>query len=142
MLTITLSVTNINQGTQTADGSGTLTVHDADGDTLSANINGVFTGSPAGAIFFNGTLSGATLTDGGTPDSTWDGPQGGSFERDLGPPGTYTGFIIQLTLDPGGFLSVNFGGESTEVSGELIPAPAALAALGLGILTFGRRRRH
>ncbi len=140
---IQLSMTNINTGALTADGLGTLTILDADGDILSGTVMGNFFGSPGGGTFFNGALSNVTIVDGGAVDPTWNGPNGGSFDRSLGgAPQPYTGFIINLFVNStGNFFQTAFSGSSTQASGELVPAPATLAALGFGVMALGRRRR-
>lgn len=127
----------------TANGAGTLTILDADGDTLSAAINGQFI-SNGPAVFFNGVLTNVAFADGGTPDTTWNGPSGGSFLRSFNPaPPPYTGAIVQLFIgNAGNFFTQSFSGLSTQVSGAIVPAPATLGLLGLGLAAAGRRRRR
>lgn len=124
-------------GAGTADGSGSFTITDVHGETLS----GDFVELAPGVIAFNGLLSGVEFND-VSGDGTFDGPTAGSFGTDL--PGTapYDGALVQLFLDgSGGFFDADFTGISTQVSGVVIPAPASLALLGLGGLAAARRRR-
>lgn len=126
----------------TANGTGSLTITDLDGDTLTADISGQFIANGP-AVFFNGVISNPVFQDNGTPDMTFDGPGGGSFLRTFGPAvGPYTGAIVQLYLGTAGaFFTQNFSGVSTQVSGAIVPAPATLGLLGFGLLAAGRRRR-
>lgn len=128
-------------GAGTADGSGTFTITDVQGETLSGDLDGDFIELAPGVIAFNGLLSGVQFND-LSGDGTFDGPTAGSFSTDL--PGTapYDGALVQLFLDgSGGFFDADFTGISTQVSGVVIPAPASLALLGLGGLAAARRRR-
>lgn len=128
-------------GAGTADGSGSFTITDVHGETLSGDLDGDFVELAPGVIAFNGLLSGVEFDD-VSGDGTFDGPTAGSFGTDL--PGTapYDGALVQLFLDgSGGFFDADFTGISTQVSGVVIPAPASLALLGLGGLAAARRRR-
>lgn len=128
-------------GAGTADGSGSFTITDVHGETLSGDLDGDFVELAPGVIAFNGLLSGVEFND-VSGDGTFDGPTAGSFGTDL--PGTapYDGALVQLFLDgSGGFFDADFTGISTQVSGVVIPAPASLALLGLGGLAAARRRR-
>lgn len=128
-------------GAGTADGSGTFTIVDVHGETLSGNISGEFSALGAGAIGFLGTLSGVQFND-VSGDGTFDGPTTGSFGTDLPGSGVYSGALVQLFIDgAGGFFDADFTGISTQVSGAVVPAPASLALIGLGGLAATRRRR-
>jgi MYXO-CTERM domain-containing protein len=138
---VSLTVTGIVG--PTANGNGTITILDLDGDSLTATVSGQFIANGP-AVFFNGTLTNLAFTDGGVPDTTFDGPGGGSFARTFLPaPPPYTGAIVQLFIgNAGAFFSQSFSGLSTQVSGAVVPGPASLALLGLGVLAAGRRRRR
>ena len=128
-------------GAGTADGTGTFTIIDVQGETLSGNLDGTFTELSPGFIAFSGLLSGVQFSD-VSGDGTFDGPTAGSFGTDLPGSGVYDGALVQLFIDgSGGFFDADFTGVSTQVSGEIVPAPASLALLGLGGLAAARRRR-
>lgn len=126
----------------TANGNGTITIFDADGDTFHADVNGQFITNGL-AVFFNGTLSNIGWTDNGVTDGMFDGPTGGSIPLSFSPaPPPYLGAIVQLYIgDTGNFFVHDFSGISTQVSGVVVPAPASIALLGLGGLVAARRRR-
>jgi hypothetical protein len=138
---INMAISNIQPNT--AQGVGTITILDADGDTLVANLNGNFFQSGV-AVFFNGSLSNPVFTDNGVPDTTFDGPGGGSFLRSFSPATPpFDGAIVQLYMGSGGNLfSSSFSGVATQVNGAFIPAPGAGALLGLGAVAAWRRRRR
>lgn len=129
-----ISVFNI--GANTADGAGTFTITDADGDTLTGDIVGVWIRGALGT-FFNGDLSNVVIT---SDDGTFDGPSGGSFDTALSGTPPYLGSIVQLFIGPN-FFTADFDVESVQVEGEVIPAPGAMALLGCGGLLAVRRRR-
>lgn len=126
----------------TANGAGQIKITDSNGDFLSANVAGGFIRNGS-AVFFNGTLTGAAFTS-ISGDGLFNGPSGGSFPLSFAPAaGPFEGYVIQLYVgSPGNFFTGSFSGVSTQVSGEIIPGPASLATLGLGIAAFARRRRR
>jgi hypothetical protein len=125
----------------TADGAGTFTATDVDGDTVSGSIDGTWITPGFGIVFFNGLLDSVVFTN-TSGDGTFDSPDGGFNMGDL--LGSYDGAIVQLfTNVGGGFFNANFSEVSTQVSGDLIPSPGAAALFGLGA-AFGliRPRRE
>ena len=139
LVNVNLSVSAILANT--ANGNGTIRMTDSNGDFLQANVAGGFIRNGS-AVFFNGTLTGAAFTS-VSGDNLFNGPSGGSFPLTFAPAtGPFDGYVIQLYVgSPGNFFTGSFSGVSTQVSGEIIPAPASFALLGLGLAAIGRRRR-
>lgn len=132
---LNMAISNIGSGT--ADGSGTITLTDDDGDTFSATVTGSFIDGGTGFYFFTGLLSNASFAG-----AEFNGTDGGSFDTDLPGEPPYDGALVQLFLDgAGGFFSHDFDGISVELDGEIVPTPGAIALLGLASLTGTRRRR-
>lgn len=123
----------------TADGTGSFSIVDAQGEALTGDIEGEFT-TLGSFIVFRGLLSGVQFND-VSGDGTFDGPSGGSFGTDLPGNPPFTGAFVELFITDSGFFVRDFSGVSTQVIGEIIPAPASLALLGLGGLAATRRRR-
>ena len=134
---ISLTVSNI--GANLADGNGTLTITDANGDEITADINGHFV-LFGGSIFFEGMLSNAFVVD-NSSDSSFDGTSSGAFSSSFFSQGPFTGSVVELFFNPGSFFANSFSNQTTLASGLLVPAPgaAALALMGGAIAT--RRRR-
>ena len=133
---ISLSVTNIF-GT-TADGNGTITLTDANGDTIIADVDGTFR-LLFGSIFFEGILSNAFFAN-NSSDGTFDGTSSGSFAVPsfLGP---YSGSLVELFFNPGSFFGAGFSNQTTLASGLLVPGPGTAALLTVGGIVAARRRR-
>ncbi len=121
----------------TADGNGTLTINDANGDSLTMNIDGTFN-LLFGSVFFEGTLTSAFFGD-ESADGTFDGATAGSFANPS-PLGPLDGAVVELFFDPGAFFAADFSNETTLVNGLLVPTPSSFALLGLGGLAMRRRR--
>jgi len=132
-----ISVTGIDQINGLAFGSGSFTLTDTDGSTLSGSINGVWIRGGLGQTFFNGDITNASFNG-----ATFDG-ESGSFSTNLGFLPPYEGAVTVLFLRPGaaGFFDANFSAIATQFQGELIPTPGAVALVGLGGLAALRRRR-
>jgi uncharacterized protein (TIGR03382 family) len=138
---ISLSVSVLIPG-QIATGSGTFTITDADGDTLTGNVDGAWIyDTVEGFIYFNGALSNVFANDNGQQDGLFNGTELGSWS--LAGLGTqpFDGAISQIVLPAGGFFTGSFSNAATGLTAQIIPAPGALALLGLGGLVGGRRRR-
>lgn len=137
---IVLNISNITASS--ADGVGTVTLTDDDGDTLSANIAGSWSIlNPFGFMFFSGTSSDYQFTDNGLTDGFFDGTTG-SFDMSNLLGNLYDGAISLLLQNPGGF-GDDFAEVTTEADGILIPTPGALLIAGVGAVGMiaPRRRR-
>lgn len=141
---VSLTVSGILGGT--ANGNGTFTIFDADAvnpDSITGTVSGQFIQNGP-VVFFNGLLSNVFLNDNGVLDGLFDGPTGGSFPLNFGPnTPPFSGALIELFVgSPANFFTGDFSGVSTQVSGQVVPAPTSLAVLGLGLIAAGRRRRR
>jgi hypothetical protein len=140
LVSISMAVSSIMGST--ANGSGSLFIEDADGDRLVATIDGTFTFlNPA--VAFAGTLTGVAFVPGSGTNNMFDGPSGGSIPLTFAPAQPpITGALVQLHFETGStFFGQNFQGQATGLNGAVIPAPGALALLGVGGLFAMRRRR-
>lgn len=131
-----------------AQGSGFMTLTDADGDTFVGDISGMWTNN--GAAIFIGMLSGFTAINGGTPaDPTFDGTDGSFFEQaDL--VGTvFEGNVLSLAFgdwftdtSSGSKTPVSFSNSTTLAIGAVVPEPVTFSLLALGSLAIVARRRR
>ncbi|MDX2119327.1 MAG: PEP-CTERM sorting domain-containing protein [Planctomycetota bacterium] len=124
-----------------AFGAGSVTITDFNGDTLTADIFGLWIGGIGGpdSIHFNGGLSNVLFTN-TSGDGMFNGSQGAFSMNFDGQP--LEGAVVNVTIASGaGFFDSDFREVSMQSSGEIIPAPGSLALLGLGGLTMKRRRR-
>ncbi len=120
----------------TRPGAGSFVATDADGDTITGTVAGNWSLVGSFLVFGGGTsvVLAGTEFNGTDPVSTdWD--------MDL--PGTnpYDGAIVSLTFGASDFFNTSFADRATGVEGQIVPAPGALALMGLGGLVVGRRRR-
>lgn len=132
-----LTCSVIPTGVNTASGTGTFTATDADGDTVTGDITGVW-GRPApGFIFFNGVLSNVFLNG-----TSFDGSNGGSWDMNLPGDPPYEGALVQLVFGGSTFFTSNFSNRAVGVTAQIIPTPGALALLGIaGVFATRRRTR-
>ncbi len=147
---ITLSVNKTGVGVGT--GSGSFVITDADGDTVTGNVSdGAWNLNNTGFPFiaFQGTLSDVYFNDNGIADGIFNGTDIPLFSDNFAMGGfpaaaPYTGALVVLSFDINTFFSTDFSYADdigAQVSGDIVPAPGALALLGLGGLVAGRRRR-
>ncbi len=128
-----IDVTNISPAG--ALGTGFLSITDGNGDTLTADITGVFN-IAAGFVFLDGITGNYTFN---AADGAFDGTTGSIDVSDL--VGTLFDGSISLLINAPGGLDTAFTDATANLDGNLIPAPAAGAVFaGLGLL-HGRRRR-
>lgn len=132
---LSMDVTNIVANS--ADGDGSIVITDHNGDTIVARIDGVFSNGGFGIYYFTGYLSDVFLSG-----TTFDGPDGGSFDMNLPGNEPYEGALVQLFIaNSGAFFANNFSGRSVQVSGIIVPAPGFIGFAGAGLILGSRRRR-
>ena len=118
-------------------GAGSFTVTDADGDTITGLASGNWR-LLGNFLAFTGSLTNVSLTGtefNGTDNSSDD------WNTDLPGDAPYDGAIVTLTFGATDFFNTSFAGRSTGINAQIVPAPGALALMGLGGLVVGRRRR-
>jgi len=122
-----------------ATGTGTYTVTDVDGDTLTGTLSGDWI-ALGGATFFNGVIDGS-FTDVGAVDGFFNGPSvpATSFTQIVG--AMEGGITLLFTNANADFFGSSFTGVSTLAQANFVPTPGAIALLGIGGLVAGRRRR-
>jgi len=125
-----------------ASGGGSFSSTDADGDTITGTITGDWIYDTInGFIFFNGTLTNVLVTDNGAQDDLFNGSQLGSFQISGMGTQPFEGALTQITFGASSFFTQNFQDAATGTSAQILPAPGAVALLGLGGLLVARRRR-
>jgi hypothetical protein len=124
-------------------GTGTFSTIDVDGDEIVGTVAGTWINGGPGFIFFNGTLSNVVINPAGSgvENASFDGTASGSFGFNLGAATPYEGAIVQLVFGAPSFFTQGFDGRATGVTFQLVPAPGAVALMGLGALAAFRRRR-
>lgn len=125
-----------------AESIGTIVITDADGDTLTATVEGFWAiFDTFGFMFFSGISTDYAFTDNGAADGEFNGISG-SFDTTALDNIFYDGAISLLLQNQGGFSAGDFREVSTQADGVLIPTPGVLAIAGLGIfgMAAGRRR--
>jgi MYXO-CTERM domain-containing protein len=133
-LNLTISGITANSAT----GSGTLSIADENGDTITTDVTGSFN-LLLGTVFFQGFLDNALVND-NSADGSFDGTTAGSFSTAI-PGQPFSGSIVQISFDAGDFFNSSFADNTTLASGLLVPTPGAVALLGFAGLTAVRRRR-
>lgn len=127
-------------------GNGSFTSTDANGDTISGNLNGSWQLSGV-YLAFVGVLSNVVVSN-PSADGTFDGSNTGSFAIGDFLNQLFDGAIVQLTSNTtGGFFASNFADAATGVNAQIqtVPLPpaawAGLATLA-GVVAVRRLRRR
>ncbi len=138
--TLTIDVTNNNGST--ADGKGSFSVTDANGDTITGLVEGTWYKGDFGTVFFNGQLSNVFIND-NSGDAKFNGSSAGVFSTNFqGPIAPFEGALVQLFISSAGeFMTKDFSGVPTLVSAAIIPAPGTIALALMGASVAFRRRR-
>ncbi len=137
-----MNISVFNKVGNTAQGTGTVTITDKNGDTIYADITGDWISPGFGIVYFNGLLNNVVVTD-NSGDGTFDGPGGGSFSSDFSAYSSLNGALVQLFTRTGvGFFNTSFSNVTTLVSANVVPTPGSLALVGIaGVLAVRRRSR-
>jgi len=134
-----LAISNIDTVSKTADGVGTITAWDIDGDKISGDVVGTWQ-LLSGQGTFTGQVSNILVESDEMPP-WFNGQFDTGFDADFSEYEQVLGAVTDLTgLD--GFFDQPFSGHSSRVTVQAIPAPGAvvLGALGLGVVGWVRRR--
>lgn len=136
-LNVSVTVTGVG----IASGVGTFVATDIDGDQLTGTVTGQWSSQTTNFITFQGALTNVVFVDNGASDNTFDGVTGAVQMSPFPATPPFTGALVQLTFGAPSFFGTGFANRNTAVSAQVIPAPAALALLGMGGLVARRRRR-
>jgi hypothetical protein len=147
-LLIQMTITSITA--MTADGSGTFTIKDIQGDTLSGSLTGTWVRAGSSASSYKGVFDGSLTNVTFTPvDGTFDGHGGTSVSMSFpGVPQPWPeGTLIELTASGAWFTGATGVKHSFDVKGgsldaEVMPVPAAflLGLLGMGVAGLKLRK--
>lgn len=134
---------SLNVAPSGTDATGTITITDADGDTLTADITGTFDFGTPGAVFFNAALADGNLNDVSAGNSDFNGSSSGSFPLSALSDNDVDGAFSMLFPRSGtaDIFGSSFSDTPVLGNGFLVPAPGSAALLALGGLAAVRRRR-
>lgn len=125
-----------------APGVGTLVATDIDGDTITATLDGNWGSPAAGFVFFSGAMTNVFFNDNFAQDGQFNGSLDGSIDMNLPGVPPFEGWLVQLLFGAPGFFNQNFSDRAVGLNAQIIPAPGAIALLGLGGLAAVSRRRR
>jgi hypothetical protein len=133
-----LTCTVVLTGQFTATGSGTFSATDVDGDAITGSFDGNW-GRPApGFVFFSFARCSVQLNP--TGDGVFEGTAGGAWDMLLPATTPYDGVSPQLVFGGSTFFASTFSNRALGVTIQVVPAPGALALLGLGAAASIPRR--
>jgi len=135
-----MDVSNIT--TNTAEGDGTFSIMDLDGDSITGDLEGMWSRAFSGApvLFFNGTLSNVVFDDAG--DGLFEGTDGAGFElTNFLLNNDFSGGLVQVSFGLDTFFDESFEGFNSQFSGTVVPTPGAAAILLAAGGMISRRRK-
>lgn len=135
-----MTVTNITA--LTADGSGSFSIVDLDGDSITGTLNGMWSRAFAGApvLFFTGTLTNVNFN--GNGDGVFAGTDGLGFAlSDFLLNNVFSGGLVQVSFGLDSFFDESFSGFNSQFSGVIVPTPGSVALLLGASGIIARRRR-
>jgi len=137
---LNLGMSAIDRVHKTANGTGTISVWDKDGDQIMGYVNGSWQ-ELGGVATFTGTISPLFVFD-NSSDTTFDGNLYGSFSTDFSNYPMLLGATTDLATHEGWFPDTGFSNVRSSVTSQIIPAPAAvlLGMIGLGIVGWVKRK--
>jgi hypothetical protein len=133
---VNLALTGISATSAAATGSFTLT--DVDGDTITGNLAGTL--SPLGSnTQFLGLVSNVFLNE--TGDGSFEGTSG-SFSMNFSGVASepFNGATNYLISTPFASFGATFATASTQIQAQIVPEPATATLLGAAALLLRRRR--
>ena len=132
-LLISMTITDITA--TTAKGSGSFTVTDVDGDTLSGIVSGTWVRENSRAAFTGG-LGNVTFTS--NVNGTFDGHIGG-MSMVFSEPAPWSGTVVQLNAGNGWFTQ-SFSADGGSID-AMLPVPGAVLLGMLGLSVAGMKLR-
>lgn len=139
---LTMNISGISIGGDTALGAGSFAFTDIDGDVISGDLSGNWFTDAQDVLKFEGLLSDIVYTPSSGGETTFNGDFGTLASMVFSDPSPWLGSVVELTHSG---LSFNTSWTNVEGSGltaTVVPVPAAviLGVLGLGIAGWRLRR--
>lgn len=138
---LTLDLTSIDPNAGVLDiaakASGSFTLTDIDGSTITADTKGNWIVNSNGILQYDGNISNVIIT---AVDGTFDGGLNTFIDADFSKYTSLSGIVLDVTSDSA--FDQSWTGSDTSFEGEIIPAPAAvlLGMVGVGLIGFMKRR--
>ncbi len=129
---MTMTISNVTANS--ADGSGTFTYVDKDGDTVAGNVAGMW---DRDLHRFDGSLSNVAYTP--VVNNTFDGTTSGSVSMIFDAATPWYGALIELTSNV--WFDQSFRTQGGSIDATVTPVPAALLIGLLGLGTAGLKLR-
>jgi len=136
---LSMTITNISvSAPYSADGTGTFTITDADGDVIKGDLSGQWTRWGVANVFA-GTLSSVLFVDDPDDGKEFDGHGGSLILSDSGP---WVGTIVELSTTGTWFGEGSYVTNSGSVDASVVPMPAGVVLGFLGLAVAGLKLRQ